>query len=300
MIRLFALATILLFVGATLMLSELRWFRNQSLAARISPYLPGTRLPARSELLSVESFGALLRPLAEASGAVAARLFGVSEELPRRLRRVHWDLDPAGFRMRQMGWALGSVAAVVVAAFVLGLSAPLTIMALVTAPLLAFLVIEQQLANASDRWKERVFQELPVVAEQIAMLLGSGYSLGAALSRVARRSSGAIAADLERVVARVQQGSSEVDALREWSELVDVDAVRRLVSVLALNREAGDLGGMVAAEARTSRAEAHRSLIEAIEKKNQQVWIPVTVATLIPGVVLMAVPFFDALRDFGT
>ena len=300
MIRLLALASLLCFAGATLLLSELRWFRHRSLAARISPYLPGGRIAGRGELLSVESFGALLRPLAETAGSLAARLFGVSEELPRRLRRVHWDLDAPGFRMRQMGWALASIVAVAVIALLLSFPAVLTLMALAVAPLLAFLVIEQQLANASDRWKERVFHELPVVAEQIAMLLGSGYSLGAALTRIADRGTGAIAADLHRVVARVRQGSSEIDALREWSELVDVDAVRRLVSVLALNREAGDLGGMVAAEARTSRAEAHRALIESIERKNQQVWIPVTVATLVPGVILIAVPFFDALRDFGT
>jgi len=57
---------------------------------------------------------------------------------------------------------------------------------------------------------------------------------------------------------------------------------------------------MVATEARTTRAEGHRALLESIERKNQQVWIPVTVATLVPGVILMAVPFFDALRGFGS
>ena len=72
-----------------------------------------------------------------------------------------------------------------------------------------------------------------------------------------------------------------------------------MVSVLALNNEAGDLSRMVAAEARATRTEAHRSLLESIEKRNQQVWVPVTVATLVPGVILMAVPFFDALREFG-
>ena len=40
------------------------------------------------------------------------------------------------------------------------------------------------------------------------------------------------------------------------------------------------------------------SLIETIERRGQQVWIPVTVATLVPGVIFLAVPFVEAMRLF--
>lgn len=299
MIRIFALSIILLFVGTTLFLSEFRLFKTRSLAARVSPYLPGERLVRTSEILSVESFSELLRPLSAAVGGITARVFGISEELPRRLRRVHWDIDASEFRLRQVGWSLGSAAAVLLVGVVLGLPASLVLMFLLIAPLLAFLVVEQQLAKASDLWKHRTFQELPVVSEQIAMLLGSGYSLGAALQRVSTRGSGVIARDLELVTQRIRQGTGEHAALLEWADTVDVEAVNRLVSILSLNKEAGDLGNMVAAEARTVRAEAHRGLLEAIEKKNQQVWIPVTLAALVPGVILMLIPFITALAEFG-
>ena len=76
--------------------------------------------------------------------------------------------------------------------------------------------------------------------------------------------------------------------------------VDRLVAVLALNREAGDLGRLISEEARTIRGDAHRELIETIERRGQQVWIPVTVATLVPGVIFMAVPFIEAMRLFTT
>lgn len=299
MIRLLAAAALLMFVGMTLVLSEFRLFKTQSLSARVSPYLPGGRTTRNRELLSLESFGQLLRPLAEASGALTARVFGVSEELPRRLRRVHWEIDASGFRVRQIGWALGTALVVLAIGLVAGLPAPLLALFAVIGPLLAFLIVEQQLASASDRWKERTFQELPVVAEQIAMLLGSGFSLGAALQRIGARGTGVIAQDLAVVVQRIQQGSSENAALREWADIVDVEAVTRVVSILSLNREAGDLGSMVAGEARTIRAEAHRALLESIEKKNQQVWIPVTLAALVPGVILMMIPFISALSEFG-
>ena len=85
MTRLIAAAALLGFAGSTLVLSELRWFNSKSLVSRIAPYLPGTSAPLSSELLSVEGFRELLRPLALSLGAVAARVFGVDEELPRRL-----------------------------------------------------------------------------------------------------------------------------------------------------------------------------------------------------------------------
>ena len=80
------------------------------------------------------------------------------------------------------------------------------------------------------------------MTEQLGMLLSAGYSLGAALARLSRRSDGAIARDLRRVVGRTRQGISEEQALAEWARLAAVPAVDRLVAVLALNREAADLG----------------------------------------------------------
>jgi len=43
-----------------------------------------------------------------------------------------------------------------------------------------------------------------------------------------------------------------------------------------------------------------RELVETIEKRGQQVWIPVTVATLAPGVVFIGIPFTSALSGFLT
>jgi tight adherence protein C len=79
---------------------------------------------------------------------------------------------------------------------------------------------------------------------------------------------------------------------------VRVDAVERLVSVLALNHEAGDLGRLIAEEARAIRRDAQRDLIETIERRSQMVWIPVTVAALLPGTIFLAIPFLEAMRLF--
>jgi Flp pilus assembly protein TadB len=153
--------------------------------------------------------------------------------------------------------------------------------------------------SASDLRQHRLFLELPVIVEQTGMLLASGYSLGGALDRIASRGRGVAAEDLQLVVARTRQGLSELDALREWAELTRVDALDRVVAILALNRETTDLPSLLGDEARAIRREAHRDLVEAIEKRDQQVWIPVTVAALVPGSILIGIPFVEAMRAFS-
>jgi Flp pilus assembly protein TadB len=174
-----------------------------------------------------------------------------------------------------------------------------SLVVLLGSPLLAFLVLEQRVASASSRWQRRIFLELPVLAEQLAMLLSAGFSLGSALNRLAQRGHGVCARDLGRVRARMHQGLSEVAALREWAELAQVDALDRLVSVVALNADASDLGRLVSDESRAIRRDVQRDLVQIMERRGQQVWVPVTVATLVPGVIFLAIPFVEALRLFA-
>jgi tight adherence protein C len=301
--RLLALAALCGWVGATLVLSRLRWFSRRTMADRVRLYAPAARdgavaLAPRPGTAPTGSLRTVIAPMAVSWGERVARLFGVSEALDVRLRRCHSPLTVAGLRTRQLGWSLAAFACCALAVLTFRMPAAIALLFVLGGPMLAFLLIEQQVQKASSRWQQRIFLELPVVTEQLGMLLSAGYSLGAALNRLARRSRGAVSQDLEIVCGRIRQGLSEVDALREWADLAQVDALDRLVAVLGLNREAGDLGRLITEEARAIRADAHRRLIESIERRSQQVWIPVTVATLVPGVLFMAVPFIEALQLF--
>jgi len=249
-------------------------------------------------MLSVESFRELVGPMARATGERLSRLFGVSEELSARLERIHSPYDVVAFRLRQFGAA---VVALLAGAILLLATRPPVVLALVVllgAPLLVFLVLEQHVAAKSAARQRRLFLELPVISEQLAMLLSAGYSLGAALNRIATRGEGACAEDLRVVTGRIRQGLTEVQALREWAHRARVDALDRLVPVLALNSEAADLGRLVSEEARSIRSDVQREVVETMERRSQSVWIPVTLATLVPGVILLAIPFGQALRLF--
>lgn len=301
MSRWVVVAGLLLWVGATLLLGQWRRLSRPSLTDRLRPYHPSavaeTRRPDRA--LSVASIADVAGPLARQIGDTVARLFGVTESVEARLRRIHSPLDVTSFRVRQLGW---SGAALLLALLVSTLGVPLPVVGLLIfgAPLLAFLIVEQRVAAAAARWQEQIRFELPVVSEQLAMLLSAGYSLGSAINHLALRGHGCCARDLAVVSNRIKQGLTESDALREWSETARVQALDRLVNVLAVNSETGDLGRLVSAEARQCRRDLHRRTTELLERRSQQVWVPVTVATLVPGVIFLAIPFLAALRLFST
>ncbi|CAN5172256.1 hypothetical protein BH24ACT1_BH24ACT1_10720 [soil metagenome] len=294
------LVGLMLWSGAALVLSELRWFARRPLVERLRPYSPGGmgRLN-RVGVFSVESFTQAVGPLSQAVGERLARMVGVSEQLSLRLTRIHSPVGVTDVRIRQLGASVAGFAGATVVVAALGPPLPVSLLLVFAGPALAFLVQEQRVAAASQQWQRRLFLELPVVAEQLALLLSAGYSLTSALDRLARRSAGACGADLRRVCARLRQGLSEAEALREWAAVANVAALDRLVTVLALNRETSDLGRLLAEEARAIRRDVHREMIEAAERRSQQVWIPVTVATLVPGVIFMGIPFVEALRRFG-
>jgi tight adherence protein C len=300
MIRSAIFAGTLAWCGLTLLLGQSRWVRRARLAERLRPFAPwsgSTSVPAPRNI--GRSFGVVVGPLAQSIGARSGQLFGITEDLSARLARTHSSLDVSTFRTRQLGWALASVVA---GAGVLAVLRPPALAGLLVVPAAvigAYAITEQQLKATCAHWDRRRMLELPVITEQIAMLVAAGFSVGTALSRVADRGHGACAMDLARVCARIRQGVGERQALTEWATTTRSAAVARVATVLVLASDTTDVARLLSEEARALRRDVQRQNVTTMDRRAEQVWVPVTVAALIPGVLLLAVPFVDALRLFG-
>lgn len=282
--------------GTVLLMAELPWFARRSLVERLRPYHPRGR-SGTVDHRSTESVVQVLAPLAQQLGARLSRTLGVTEDLGLRLDRAGSAATPADFRVRQLTGGLASLLVAGAVALWAGLPLGVSLALVVGAPALAVLSAEQRLSSAGATRRRVLRSELPVVVEQLGLLLSAGYSVTGALTRLSRRSDGVIASDLRGVIREVRHGAAEDAALEAWAHRVDVDAVSRLVAVLALHRSTGDLGPLISDEARSVRAEAHRELLESIERRSQLVWVPVTVATLVPGLIFLAVPFISAMSQ---
>ena len=286
---------VLLWCGVALVLSSLGPVRRPTLRARLQPHLGTGPIEASVPLRR------RLAPLSLVIGEHLGRGLRMTEPLERRLRRVHHPLDPGAFRFRQLGQAAASlgIAGALVSVSPVAFHPLVTLALVLGTPVVAFAAHEHLLADLERRQTRQVTRELPTVAEQLGMLLASGRSVGAAIAHLGRRGHGPLAEDLRQVTRRAQQGVDERTALREWADLRPCPGVAHLVGVLTLAGETTDLDRLVEQEADAIRAEAHRELLADLERRSQQVWVPVTVATLLPGSLLLLVPFLDALRLFA-
>lgn len=291
----YAVAALLVATGSLMLLQSAPWFRRQPLTARIRPYLGSTTQPTRTSSGTV--LKSTLLPIIVDIGAFITKALGVEHDLGERLRVIHATDSAQEFRWKQFMRALLSMLAGAALSVVMSFSALFSLLVIVGFAALSFLRDEQKVSTALERHQRQLDAELPVVIEQLATLLRAGYSLPAALDRVSQRGTGVAAHDIQNVLKRINHGLTENEALQEWSRSTNVEAVRRLTAVLTMHQETSDIGNLVSQEARAAREESHRRLIEFIEKRAQLVWIPVTVATLVPGLIFLAVPFISAMNQ---
>lgn len=286
-------------VATTALFTTLPWVGTRSRSWRLAPHLGAPRAtlrpPHRADRVGSEA----LLAIGTWFGRIAERVTGVVEPLGTRLDRVHHSDDPGSFRFRQGAAAVtAAVLGVAIGLMVAGPTPVITLL-VVALPAAVLLVTESQLTRQCRRWSTSCRLQLPVVGEQLVALLRSGRSPAAALDQVADKRGTPLQRDVARVVDHLGRGGDLDVALRRWADVSDVAAVDRLTGVLVLHHRTPDLAALVSREVAASRDELHRDLLAQIDRRGQQVWIPVTVAALVPGAIFLLVPFFDALRLFG-
>ncbi|MEZ5268222.1 MAG: hypothetical protein R2789_06525 [Microthrixaceae bacterium] len=285
------------FVGLSLILGCNRFFCRSGMPTRLAPYAPNRTEDRSAEPGTpsiVGSLRAVLLPIAESFGERLGRLSGIRTDLAARIKRAGSPRSPSEFRLEQFVAVLLTEAVACALALWIRPGPAVVILLTLGTPTLVALSAEHRLERGgsahrtsgsrtpggqrTDRCAPRV---RPVARDRVGSHLPSQQRRGRE--------------DLRAVQMAVRQGTSEVEALRAWADRVRCEGVDRLVGVLSMHRDAADLGALLATEARGIRAAAHRRTIESIERRAQLVWIPVTVATLVPGLILIGVPFVNAM-----
>lgn len=295
-----ALALTLASAGAaTALFATLPVLGTRARSRRLAAYVPGRPPDPATGHWRRSGRPGLPQAIGLETGRLIARAVGSVEPLGLRLERVHDGQDPAVFRFRQ-GTA-GLVAAVVglATAVAVGPARWPTGLLVVGPVAVALALPEVTLRHRARRWSDAVRRELPVAGEQLVALLYAGRSPTSALAAVAARGRSPLRRDLGRVVDHLRRGGSLEAGLARWAEVSDLGAVRGLARVLALHHRTPDLAALIEREVDAIRDELHRDLLAQLDRRSQQVWIPVTVAALVPGAIFLLVPFFDALRLFG-
>ncbi len=276
-------------VGVCLLLALVPRWGAPSLTRRVAPYLRDITDP-RGLVLAPQPFGlrALLR---EERDRWAARLGG-SASIDRRLRQAAWETDAAGFRGRQLVWAVAGVAlggVLVVALVLLGRAAPAAALLPPLFGAIAALGCDQLLSLAARRRVERIQDELPTLLEFLALCLSAGEGIFDSIRRVADTGAGELSAELRTVVVAVGTGSSLTGALNRLSRDLELPALTRSVDQLTAAIERGaPLADVLHSQALDAREDAKRTLIEQAGRKEIYMLVPL-VFLILPLSVLFAV-----------
>jgi len=266
------------------------------LADRVAPYLVDVsdaawELVQHTRTRRVPVVGALLDPALRALRAGTARMLGGTDAIAARLRQAASPLSVDEFRLRQVAWALGGLAAGT--AVVIATSAQLPPVVAVAAPIVlgacGFVLRDQLLSRAITRRLARMAEELPTVLELLTLSLSAGEGIHDALRRVARSGSGELAAELGRVVAETGMGVPLATALGEASRAVRLPQFTRCVDAVVTALQRGTpVVEVLRAQADDARETGKRDLLEQAGKKEIGMLVPL-VFLILPVTVLFAI-----------
>ena len=278
-------------LGAWLVVQGAPLRRTPSLETRIAPYL-----------LSGGGRGwrPVLRRALRTAGAVLGARLGATGVVRERLAVLDPDRDVAQHRAEQVVWALAGGACAASACWALLLRGELTPVAaaalLFAGSLAGALARDQVLLRRVQRRRADVVEDLPAVAELLALSVGAGEGVGAALERVAS-GAGPLCADLRRALGEVRTGTPLLDALTAMADRLAVPALSRFVDGICVAVEAGSpLADVLRAQAGDAREAERRRLLELGGRREVQMMVPVVFGVLPVTVVFAVFPGLAQLQ----
>jgi tight adherence protein C len=125
--------------------------------------------------------------------------------------------------------------------------------------------------------------------DMLTICVESGLGFDAALARVARNSSGPVAAEFSRALQEIQIGKSRSQALRSLAERTTVTELRAFTSAVV---QAGELGIPIADVLREQAKEMRMRRRQRAEEKAQQVPVKILfplIGCLFPALFIIVI-----------
>ncbi|QQE79455.1 type II secretion system F family protein [Alicyclobacillus sp. SO9] len=221
-----------------------------------------TELPKAesSKKKSSEAEDKKTRVMAVSTRLSAVLLKGRSQE---KLSGVQTKLTQAGnpFDMTVAEW-IGIRALIALAGFGTGILVisfmhhrMMSLLLLIALPLLCWLVPDLWLSRKVDTRKREILRLFPSSLDLLTVSVEAGLGFDQAIGRVAAKTSGPLALELDRVIREMQLGSQRSAALQRLAERTGVDAVGSFVSAVI---QAERLGIGIAQVLRVQSAEVRR------------------------------------------
>ncbi|MFT3945089.1 MAG: type II secretion system F family protein [Ancrocorticia sp.] len=260
-----------------------------SLVHRVIPYTEEGWIPARPPV--VRRVVAWLMDLMETLGSSTSSV--------RRRLNMLGNRTVRSFRLQQLQWAGAGFMVGVLMALSLAMRGANLLVCLLIAIGSAgagALAADSQLTRQVRRHSEDLTQQLPDIAELLALAVSSGESIRAALERVAELGNGALVKEIERTLASVWSGTSLTQALAAMSERSGSMEVARFCDALVSSMERGTaLSDVLQAQAQDAREQARRQLMEAGGRKEIAMMIPVVFLILPVTILFTLYPGLRAL-----
>ncbi len=285
-------------LGLVITVGRLLVSRRPTLESRVAPFtrdVPTVWATWRRVTPSDRPSSALLAlaaPMLTSGAQRLESLLGGRESVRRRLDRAGVPITVDEFRLSQVLWGLGGLAAAVI----VGLLGPARepgralpwLLVCCGAAIAAILARDSALTRRVRRREEQMLAEFPVVADLLALAVAAGESPVSALDRVVKSCRGPMAEELAVVLAESRTGVPVTRALDAFAARNGLAVVSRFAEGLAVAIERGTpLVDVLAAQSADVREAAKRALLETGARKEVAMMVPV-VFLIMPVTLLFA------------
>ena len=293
-------------LGLWLLVGLVPSLRRPRLASRVAPYVTDVssearRLLDRTTANPLPVFSVILDPVFGRLQRGLAALLGGAAVIRRLLRQSGSVSTVAGFRARQLAWALASAAAAGVVELVVATFEPIAPSVAAAIILVAFVgavtVIDRLLRRRAKRRLARMSRELPTILEFMTLGLSAGEGIVDSLRRISRISAGELSRELAGVVTDVSAGLPLAETLGALAADLDLPAFTRAAQQLTVALERGTpLAEVLRAQAQDVREEEKRELLELSGRKEVAMLFPLVFLILPVTIAIAVFPGIYVLR----